>query len=63
MRRYAVENAYEQLKALTRGQRLSATAAREFIATLAIPDDAKKELLALTPASYLGVAEKLAREI
>lgn len=63
MRRYAVENAYEQLKALTRGQRLSAAAAREFIAALAIPEAAKQELLALTPATYLGVAERLAREI
>jgi adenylosuccinate lyase len=63
MRRYAVENAYEQLKALTRGQRLSAAAVREFIAGLSIPEEAKRELLALTPATYLGVAEKLAQEI
>ena len=63
MRRYAVENAYEQLKALTRGQRLSATAARAFITSLSIPEAAKKELLGLTPATYLGVAEQLARDI
>jgi adenylosuccinate lyase len=63
MRRYAVENAYEQLKALTRGQRLSPTAAREFIAGLKIPDGAKQELLALTPATYVGVAERLARQV
>lgn len=63
MRRYAVENAYEQLKSLTRGQRLTAQAARDFIQTLAIPEQAKAELLRLTPASYLGVAERLAREV
>ena len=63
MRRYGVENAYEQLKTLTRGQRLAPAAAREFIATLAIPEAAKNELLALTPATYVGVAARLAREI
>jgi adenylosuccinate lyase len=36
---------------------------REFIATLALPEDAKARLLALTPATYIGLAESLARRI
>jgi len=63
MRRFGVENAYEQLKSLTRGQRIDAAALRSFIAGLAIPDEAKKTLLELTPATYTGVAARLAREV
>ena len=63
MRRYGIENPYEQLKELTRGKGISKDALREFVATLAIPQDAKALLLAMTPANYLGIAEKLAREI
>jgi adenylosuccinate lyase len=63
MRRYGVENAYEQLKTLTRGQRLDAATLKTFITGLALPDDARKALLALTPATYTGLAEQLARDI
>ena len=63
MRRYGVENPYEQLKELTRGKGISKEALRDFIHTLAIPQEAKTLLLAMTPANYLGIAEKLAREI
>ncbi|PZN31026.1 MAG: adenylosuccinate lyase [Proteobacteria bacterium] len=63
MRRFGVENAYEQLKALTRGQRLDAAAMREFIAGLAIDEDAKQRLLELTPHTYTGIAAELAKEI
>ena len=63
MRRYGIENPYEQLKELTRGKGISKDALREFVATLAIPQDARELLLAMTPANYLGIAEKLAREI
>ncbi|HWK74000.1 MAG TPA: adenylosuccinate lyase [Povalibacter sp.] len=63
MRRFGVENAYEQLKSLTRGQRIDAVALRSFIAGLAIPDEAKKALLELSPATYTGVAARLAREV
>jgi adenylosuccinate lyase len=63
MRRFGVENAYEQLKSLTRGQRINAASLREFISGLAIPEDAKQALLKLTPASYTGVAEQLARNV
>jgi adenylosuccinate lyase len=48
---------------LTRGQRINAASLREFIGGLAIPDDAKQALLKLTPATYTGVAEQLARNV
>ena len=63
MRRHNVSGAYEQLKALTRGQRMSAEALRGFIEGLAIPTVDRARLLALTPASYIGLASKLARQI
>ncbi len=63
MRRYGVENAYEQLKELTRGQRVNAATLRQFITGLALPDEARQALLALTPANYVGVAEQLARSL
>jgi len=63
MRRYGVENPYEQLKALTRGKRISAADLAVFIDGLAIPADAKARLKALTPANYVGQAEALARRV
>ncbi len=63
MRRYGIENPYEQLKELTRGKGISKDALRDFINGLAIPQDAKDRLLAMTPASYVGLAEKLAKDI
>ncbi len=63
MRRYGIENPYEQLKELTRGKGISKDALREFVTTLAIPQEAKDLLLAMTPANYLGIAEQLARAI
>jgi adenylosuccinate lyase len=63
MRRYGVENPYEQLKELTRGKGISREALREFIDRLAIPREAKDHLLAMTPANYIGLAAKLARKI
>jgi len=63
MRRYGIEKPYEKLKELTRGRRVDAAAMQAFIDTLAIPDDAKARLKALTPALYLGNAVSQAREI
>src|SRR6201997_319029 len=63
MRRYGIENPYEQLKELTRGKGISKDALREFINTLAIPQDAKDHLLAMTPANYIGIAAQLAKKI
>jgi len=56
MRRYGVPNPYEQLKALTRGKGITREALRDFILTLDIPAAARDELLALTPATYIGKA-------
>ncbi len=63
MRRYGLANPYEQLKALTRGQGISESAMREFIAGLDLPAEAKARLLALTPGAYVGLAENLAKKI
>ncbi len=64
MRRYAVPNAYEQLKDLTRGKDgITPESLKAFIGGLAIPDLAKAELLALTPALYIGKAVELAKRI
>ena len=64
MRRYAVPNAYDQLKNLTRGQAgITQATLADFIATLAIPDAEKVRLLELTPARYLGEAVALANQL
>lgn len=63
MRRYGIENPYEQLKELTRGKGISREALQVFITGLAIPQEAKDLLLAMTPASYIGLAAQLAKEI
>ncbi|MFZ6726802.1 adenylosuccinate lyase [Undibacterium sp. MH2W] len=63
MRRYAIENPYEQLKELTRGKGISKEALREFVEGLAIPQEAKDVLLAMTPANYIGIAARLAKAI
>jgi len=64
MRRYGVENPYEQLKELTRGKGgINRETLAAFIQNLAIPDDAKRLLLDMTPASYIGKAVELARRI
>ncbi|TDK66583.1 adenylosuccinate lyase [Sapientia aquatica] len=63
MRRYGIENPYEQLKELTRGKGISKEGLREFITGLAIPDSAKQLLLEMTPSNYIGIAAELARKI
>ena len=63
MRRYGIENPYEQLKELTRGKGITREALQEFIGKLAIPQDAKDLLLAMTPANYTGIAAELAKAI
>jgi adenylosuccinate lyase len=63
MRRFGVPNPYEQLKELTRGKGISREALQTFITGLAIPQDAKDLLLAMTPASYIGKAVTLAERI
>jgi adenylosuccinate lyase len=63
MRRYKVPEPYEQLKRLARGRRIDAAAIRGFIEQLAIPDEAKRRLLELTPATYIGNAAAQAKSI
>ena len=63
MRRYGIPEPYEKLKALTRGQAVTRDLLHGFIADLDIPEDAKNRLLALTPGSYTGLAESLARRM
>jgi adenylosuccinate lyase len=60
MRRYGIENPYEQLKALTRGKHITAEGLKDFINSLELPEEARVELLALTPARYTGNAEQMA---
>ncbi|MBM7064104.1 MAG: adenylosuccinate lyase [Neisseria sp.] len=64
MRRYGVANPYEKLKDLTRGKGgITPEVLASFIRDLDIPDGAKQQLLDLTPASYVGKAENLAKRI
>ncbi|MET4675740.1 MULTISPECIES: adenylosuccinate lyase [unclassified Luteibacter] len=63
MRRFGLPEPYEQLKALTRGQGITKDSMRAFIDGLDLPADAKRALAELTPASYIGLADKLARAI
>ena len=63
MRRYGVEQAYEKLKELTRGQTIDQTAIRKFIDSLDIPESARTTLRELTPGSYTGNATEQAKSI
>ena len=59
LRKAGQQNAYEQLKTLTRGEAINAEIMAEFVSGLNIPDNDKEILLTLTPASYIGLAPKL----
>ncbi|SIT18284.1 adenylosuccinate lyase [Thalassolituus maritimus] len=63
MRRYGIEQPYEKLKAFTRGKAITKDAMGEFIASLELPQSAKDELNAMTPASYVGNAEAQAKKV
>ncbi len=63
MRRYGIEQPYEKLKTLTRGQRITQEQLSTFIESLDIPAHAKTALLALTPHTYTGYAEKLTQAL
>jgi adenylosuccinate lyase len=63
MRRYGLPQPYEQLKALTRGQGITRESMRDFIGELDLPAADKARLLALTPATYVGLAADLARDV
>ena len=61
MRKVGMDRPYERLKELTRGRRVNAEIMREFVAALPLPEADKARLMKLTPAAYVGLAEKLAR--
>ena len=63
MRRYGIEQPYEKLKELTRGQDMSKEVIQAFVDKLELPQEARQELLALTPASYIGNAVAQAEAI
>ena len=63
MRRYGVDNSYEKLKSLTRGQNIDAEIIKDFVKSLDIPFHAKEKLSQLTPMNYIGDAIKLAQNI
>ena len=63
MRRVGTPNAYERLKDLTRGAGITREGIQTFIAELDLPEDDKRRLLALTPATYTGLASKLVRHV
>ncbi len=63
MRRYNIDQPYEKLKALTRGQTITKETLQAFVNTLDMPQAAKDELAALTPATYIGNAVDQAQRI
>ncbi|WP_394178371.1 adenylosuccinate lyase [Marinomonas posidonica] len=63
MRRYGIESPYEKLKELTRGRTIDQATIEAFVDTLALPEQAKSELKALTPSTYIGNAVAQAKAI
>lgn len=63
MRRYTIENPYEKLKELTRGNKIDGETLKNFIATLELPSATKQKLTNLTASDYIGLAAKLAKQV
>ena len=63
MRRYGIEKPYEKLKELTRGQDMTKDVIQAFVSTLDLPEEAKQQLLQLTPGNYIGNATEQAQSI
>jgi adenylosuccinate lyase len=63
MRKHDIEEPYEKLKALSRGQSLTKDDIEKFVETLDMPAKSKNDILALTPANYIGIAEQLVDQI
>ncbi len=61
MRKVGMDHPYERLKELTRGRRVTAEIMQDFVKGLPLPEEDKKRLLKLTPATYIGLAAKLAK--
>jgi len=63
MRKAGIEKPYEKLKELTRGQRIDRETIRAFIETLELAPEDKERLLAMTPASYVGMAPGIVEKL
>lgn len=63
MRRFRIEQPYEKLKTFTRGKQITQESLRQFIESLNLPEEIKRELISLTPATYTGIASELARQV
>lgn len=63
MRRYDIEEPYEKLKALTRGQKITKQILAEFVEPLALPEEAKQAIREMTPHNYIGNAVAQAKAI
>ena len=63
MRRHGIAEPYEKLKALTRDQAVTKELLHQFIGSLDIPAEERRRLLELTPASYIGLAAELAKDV
>ncbi len=63
MRKAGLENPYDQIKALTRGQAITREIMEDLIRNLDLPDDDRLRLLSLTPSDYVGLASKLVRHL
>ena len=61
MRKVGMDHPYERLKELTRGRRVNAEIMRDFVKALPLPEADKARLMKMTPASYVGIAAKLAK--
>ena len=61
MRKVGMDHPYERLKELTRGRRVNAEIMQDFVKALTLPKADKERLLKMTPANYIGIAEKLAK--
>ncbi len=61
MRKVGMDHPYERLKELTRGRRVTAAIMKEFVQGLDLPKADKTRLLKLTPATYIGIADVLAK--
>ena len=61
MRRYGIENSYEQLKELSRGRQIDRDQLQAFVRGLDIPEEAREALLKISPETYLGMARSRRR--
>jgi adenylosuccinate lyase len=63
MRKYGIEEPYEKLKKITRGESLDKARVESMVEELGLPKEARDQILILTPANYIGVAERLVEQL